>query len=89
MSRTRRKKPLQDAIERRWASLSPIALDRSPGELLARDPVTAAPAVRRARKIVALACEGIGLPRPGFYHEILHTDSSFYGGANMGNGGGV
>jgi 1,4-alpha-glucan branching enzyme len=31
----------------------------------------------------------VGVPRPGYYAELLNTDSSFYGGSDMGNGGGV
>jgi len=31
----------------------------------------------------------VGVPRPGFYREILNTDSKFYGGSDMGNTGGV
>jgi len=31
----------------------------------------------------------IGVPRPGYYREILNTDSTFYGGSNVGNHGGV
>jgi len=31
----------------------------------------------------------IGVPRPGFYRELLNSDSEIYGGGNMGNGGGV
>ncbi|VAX11026.1 1,4-alpha-glucan (glycogen) branching enzyme, GH-13-type [hydrothermal vent metagenome] len=31
----------------------------------------------------------IGLPSHGFYHEILNSDSSIYGGSNLGNNGGV
>ncbi len=30
----------------------------------------------------------IGVPSPGFYAERLNTDSAFYGGSNVGNGGG-
>ncbi|MBV9745204.1 MAG: 1,4-alpha-glucan branching protein GlgB [Acidobacteriia bacterium] len=30
-----------------------------------------------------------GVPDPGFYREILNTDSELYGGSNMGNAGGV
>ena len=29
----------------------------------------------------------IGVPEPGFYEEILNTDSDSYGGGNVGNGG--
>ena len=29
----------------------------------------------------------IGVPAGGIYHEIFNTDSSFYGGSDMGNGG--
>jgi 1,4-alpha-glucan branching enzyme len=31
----------------------------------------------------------IGVPRDGRWHEMLNTDSAFYGGSDMGNGGGV
>jgi 1,4-alpha-glucan branching enzyme len=31
----------------------------------------------------------LGLPGPGFYREILNTDSQWYGGSNVGNNGGV
>jgi 1,4-alpha-glucan branching enzyme len=31
----------------------------------------------------------IGVPEPGYYAELLNSDSSIFGGSNMGNGGGV
>jgi 1,4-alpha-glucan branching enzyme len=31
----------------------------------------------------------VGVPRPGHYIEVVNTDSAFYGGSNLGNGGGV
>jgi 1,4-alpha-glucan branching enzyme len=31
----------------------------------------------------------VGVPRPGFYREILNTDSTFYEGSDVGNAGGV
>ena len=31
----------------------------------------------------------IGAPAPGWWREILNTDSQIYGGSNMGNGGGL
>jgi 1,4-alpha-glucan branching enzyme len=31
----------------------------------------------------------VGVPRPGFYREILNTDSRFYEGTDLGNAGGV
>jgi hypothetical protein len=31
----------------------------------------------------------IGVPWPCFYEEVLNTDSEIYGGANLGNGGGL
>jgi 1,4-alpha-glucan branching enzyme len=31
----------------------------------------------------------VGVPRPGFYREILNTDSQYYEGTNLGNAGGV
>ena len=30
-----------------------------------------------------------GVPRPGFYEEILNTDAAAFGGSNVGNGGGL
>jgi 1,4-alpha-glucan branching enzyme len=30
----------------------------------------------------------IGVPKPGYYREILNSDSEHYGGSNLGNGGG-
>jgi 1,4-alpha-glucan branching enzyme len=31
----------------------------------------------------------VGLPAPGYWSEVLNTDSAFYGGANNGNAGGL
>jgi 1,4-alpha-glucan branching enzyme len=31
----------------------------------------------------------IGVPRPGYYREILNTDGALWGGSNIGNAGGV
>ena len=31
----------------------------------------------------------IGVPEPGWYHEVLNSDAAMYGGSNMGNGGGM
>ncbi len=31
----------------------------------------------------------VGVPRAGFYREILNSDSTHYGGSNVGNAGGV
>ena len=32
---------------------------------------------------------GIGVPRPGFWREVINTDGTTYGGSNMGNAGGA
>ncbi len=32
---------------------------------------------------------GIGVPRPGYWRELLNTDAAVYGGSNLGNAGGV
>ena len=57
--------------------------------------------IRRARStpgFVVVACNmtpvprygyRIGVPREGFYREILNTDGAAYGGSNLGNQGGV
>ena len=31
----------------------------------------------------------VGVPRPGYYRELLNTDAERWGGSNVGNGGGV
>ena len=31
----------------------------------------------------------LGVPRPGFYREIINSDAETYGGSNVGNLGGV
>jgi 1,4-alpha-glucan branching enzyme len=31
----------------------------------------------------------VGVPRSGYYREILNTDSGYYWGSGAGNGGGV
>lgn len=62
---------------RRWASLTPIALHRNPGNLAARDPATAARAANDAEKAIADACGHIGLPRP--IHVRVARQSRFAG----------
>ena len=34
-----------------------------------------------------ILCEGV--PRPGYYREILNTDSRYYEGSDVGNSGGA
>ncbi len=31
----------------------------------------------------------LGVPSPGFYGELVNSDSTLFGGSNLGNGGGV
>lgn len=47
-----------------WVSATPIALDRNPKTLWARDAQAAAEGERRAIETLSKACERIGLPRP-------------------------
>ena len=47
-----------------WVTATPIALDRFPGDLGARDPAKAMAAYVAAEQTVASACANIGLPRP-------------------------
>jgi CRISPR-associated protein Csb2 len=53
---------------RRWASVTPIALDRNPGDLRDPDPARADAAVARAAEIVRAAVVRAGLPAPA---EVL------------------
>ncbi|MDQ3222965.1 MAG: type I-U CRISPR-associated protein Csb2, partial [Gemmatimonadota bacterium] len=49
---------------RRWASATPVALDRNPGELKDRNPARAAAAAEEAEAAVIAALNRIGLPTP-------------------------
>lgn len=67
MQLARESGPLSDAwtrASRRWASVSPVALERNPGDLTARDPAKAAEAMRCAEETVSRGCAHVGLPRP-------------------------
>lgn len=47
-----------------WLSVTPVALDRNPGDLQARDPRKLAAAVAEAQETIRLACGRVGLPDP-------------------------
>ena len=49
---------------RQWLSVTPVALDRNPGDLRSSDPADAAQAFLAASASIATSCERIGLPRP-------------------------
>ena len=51
-----------------WATVTPLALDRFPGDPRARDPQRQSAADGGARATIARACEHIGLPAPA---EVL------------------
>ena len=53
-----------------WSSVTPVALDRNPGDLRSRDPRALAQATDETIEIVCRACERIDLPRPR-YVEVL------------------
>lgn len=63
----------------RWATVTPIALDRNPGNLADRDPTRRLAAERAAEAIVASACTNIGLPAP--VAVAIHTDPCVTGSA--------
>lgn len=48
----------------KWASATPVVLDRNPGDLRSLDPKKEALAYAQAEETIALACTHIGLPRP-------------------------
>lgn len=64
--------------EHTWVSVSPIALDRNPGDLTARDPRKAAAAFAEAEATIAAGCERIGLPRP---QRVWATPSALVAGS--------
>ncbi|SER20229.1 CRISPR-associated protein Csb2 [Solimonas aquatica] len=49
---------------REWVSVTPVALDRNPGDLAHRDPAKRAEAWRAAAETIARACSLVGLPLP-------------------------
>jgi CRISPR-associated protein Csb2 len=53
-----------------WLSVTPVALDRNPGDLQSRDTKKLAAALQEARHTIARACARIGLPEPAAV-EIL------------------
>jgi 1,4-alpha-glucan branching enzyme len=56
-----------------------------------RRGVDAAPEVVVACNFTPVPRHGyrVGVPRGGYYRERLNTDAAVYGGANIGNGGGL
>lgn len=47
-----------------WSSVTPVALDRNPGDLRSREPEKLMKALAEAEDTVRRACERIGLPQP-------------------------
>lgn len=47
-----------------WSSVTPVALDRNPGDLRSRDPRSLAKAIEEAAEVIRRACQRIDLPQP-------------------------
>ena len=58
---------------RRWGSVTPIALDKNPGNLYSNDPREASAAARNAEEIVMRACQRVGLPEPRWVEIIRRS----------------
>lgn len=58
---------------RRFGSITPVALDRNPGNLHSKDPKEASAAARAAEEIVMQSCERIGLPSPRWVEIIRRS----------------
>jgi CRISPR-associated protein Csb2 len=58
---------------KRWASVTPVALDKNPGNLFSRDPQEVAEAARCAETIVGESCERIGLQRPKWVEIVRRS----------------
>lgn len=50
----------------RWVSVTPVALDHNPGNLLSGDPAVAEAAFLQAEETIATSVERLGLPRPAW-----------------------
>jgi CRISPR-associated protein Csb2 len=59
-------------VSRRWASATPVALDRNPGDLHDADPVARAQAFEAARASIVEAIQRIGL-RPPIEIDIVRS----------------
>lgn len=58
---------------RRWGSVTPVALDKNPGDLHSDNPKEAVDAARRAEEIVMRSCERVGLPAPRWVEIIRRS----------------
>ncbi|HKY36234.1 MAG TPA: type I-U CRISPR-associated protein Csb2 [Polyangiaceae bacterium] len=58
---------------RRYGSVTPVALDRNPGNLNSNDPKEASAAARNAEEIVVRACQHVGLPEPRWVEIIRRS----------------
>jgi len=75
-----------------WIDLHDV--DQSALSFLRRakaEDTTTAESVIVAANFTPVPREGyrVGVPQPGFYRELLNSDSDAYGGSNMGNKGGL
>jgi len=58
---------------RRWGSITPIALDKNPGNLYSKDPKEASVAARNAEEIVMRACQRVDLPEPRWVEIVRRS----------------
>lgn len=58
---------------RRWGSVTPVALDRNPGNLYSSDPKELAAAASNAEETVMRACERVGLPAPRWVEIVRRS----------------
>lgn len=58
---------------RRWVSVTPVALDRNPGQIRSRRPEVVSAAVQEAEETISRACTLTGLPRPMCVTVSLHS----------------
>jgi 1,4-alpha-glucan branching enzyme len=80
-------------VDFEWSGFEWLEVNDAPSSVLSF--------LRRARNpddFIAVVCNftpvvrenyRVGVPRPGFYREILNTDSTHYEGTDIGNSGGV
>lgn len=66
---------------RRWLSVTPVALDRNPGNLRHTEVARRETAERSAEEIVSAACLNIGLPAP--LRVAVHIDPLLRGSASV------
>ncbi|HXQ27387.1 MAG TPA: 1,4-alpha-glucan branching protein GlgB [Candidatus Acidoferrales bacterium] len=93
LNRLHLKEPALHEVDFEWSGFEWLEVDDAASSVLsfvrrARNPEDFVVAVCNFTPVVRESYR-VGVPRPGFYREILNTDSKYFDGSDIGNAGGV